>query len=203
MQKEYGKLTDEIFQETCHSINKNAQYLSKTIDDFKDYIKGDRRETCFTLSTEVQSFLSLINGSTKKHDIKVVLNLDDSIILEGYPNELTQCFMNIYNNSKDALFDIKSDRYFFIETSIHDKKVVIAIKDNANGIEDNIINKIFDPYFTTKHQSKGTGIGLSMTYNLIVEGMNGTIEVQNVNFQHNGKNYSGAEFIISLPLELV
>ena len=89
---------------------------------------------------------------------------------------------------------------FFITTIKTNDKIVIKIKDNAGGIAKNIINKIFEPYFTTKHQSQGTGIGLHMTYNLIVDGMNGTIKASNTNYEYNSKVYNGAEFIISLPI---
>jgi PAS domain S-box-containing protein len=201
LEKEYGNLSDKSFKEICDSINKNAQYLSRTIDDFKDFIKGDGHKTSFTLSSEIFSFLSLIDGSIKRHEINIILKTDDSISLDGYPNELIQCLMNIYNNAKDALIDkdIES-RYIFIETFLKEKKVVILFRDNADGIDEKVIDKIFDPYFTTKHQSKGTGIGLSMTYNLIVEGMKGTINAKNILYKYNGIQYKGAQFVIELPL---
>ena len=81
-----------------------------------------------------------------------------------------------------------------------DNNAIIKIKDNAGGIDPEILPKIFEPYFTTKHQSQGTGLGLHMTYNLIVDGMKGTIEANNVSFEFENKSYDGTEFIISLPL---
>ena len=71
---------------------------------------------------------------------------------------------------------------------------------NHIAIYKDILPKIFEPYFTTKHKSQGTGLGLHMTYNLIVDGMAGTIEAYNVRYLHNGKNYTGAEFTITLPV---
>ncbi len=203
MQKEYDMLTDEIFSETCDAINKNAQYLSKTIDDFRNYIKGDREKTVFNLEKEIDSFIHLVEGSIRKYNIHIVLDLDESIEVNGYENELTQCFINIFNNAKDVLVEIEdsSERYIFITTSIEDDKVVIKIKDNGGGIQEDILPKIFEPYFTTKHQSQGTGLGLHMTYNLIVEGMNGTIEAKNICFDYEDKNYNGVEITITLPSE--
>ena len=98
------------------------------------------------------------------------------------------------NNNQD-------NRFIFIATYIDDKNVMIKIKDNAGGIPEDIISKIFEPYFTTKHKSQGTGLGLHMTYNLIVDGMGGTVIVNNVDYAHKNTKYSGAEFIITLPKE--
>ena len=200
MQKEYGLLTDERFTENCEAINKNAQYLSKTIDDFRNFIKGDRNKVVFDLNNEITSFLHLVEGSIKNHHINIILNLQNDIEILGYENELTQCFINIFNNAKDTLKDKSEDeRAIFISTITEDDKAIITIKDNAGGIPQDIMPKIFEPYFTTKHQSQGTGLGLSMSYKLIVDGMNGTIIASNTEFEYNGKTYVGAEFTITLP----
>jgi two-component system C4-dicarboxylate transport sensor histidine kinase DctB len=200
MQKEYGLLTDEKFSESCETINKNAQYLSKTIDDFRNFIKGDREKTTFNLKDIMHSFLNLVNGAIKTNYINIILELQDDIKLDGYPNELTQCLINIFNNAKDALKDKnEEDRAIFISTIIKDDKAVITIKDNAGGIPQNVLPRIFEPYFTTKHQSQGTGLGLSMSNKLIVDGMGGTIVATNEEFEYNGKTYLGAEFTITLP----
>ena len=200
VQKEYGILTDEKFIETCNSIDKHAQYLSQTIDDFRNYIKGDRIKTKFTLKSDLDSFLHLIEGSLKKESINVIVNIDENIIIDGYPNELVQCFINIYNNAKDAFIEKKIDeKYLLISSKENSDTIEISIQDNAQGIDDNIISKIFEPYFTTKHKMQGTGLGLHMTYTLIVEGMNGNIEVKNKTFEYNDKIYIGAEFNITLP----
>jgi len=200
LQKEYGLLTDEIFEESCNAINKNAQYLSKTIDDFKNFIKGDRKKQKFNLNENIDSFIKLIDGTVKTNFIKLFSKIDDTIYLYGYPNELIQCYINIFNNAKDVLKEIEDmDRLIFINCYIQNNSIIISIKDNGGGIPDDIILKIFDPYFTTKHKSQGTGLGLHMTYNLINDGMNGNITVHNVEYKHNNKNYKGAEFKIILP----
>ncbi len=202
MQNKYKLLTDEIIDNTCDAINDNAQYLSNTIDDFRNFIKGDRTKNIFNLTNNINSFLQLVDGSIKSNDISVVLDLDNEIEINGYSNELIQCFINIFNNAKDALAELNiKNRLIFITTIKDNDKVVIKMKDNAGGISNQILPKIFEPYFTTKHQSQGTGLGLSMTYNLIVDGMNGHIKATNINYKHNGKNYKGAEFIIFLPLQ--
>ena len=201
LQKEYGILTDEQFISTCNGINKNAQYLSKTIDDFRDFIKGDRVKKVFSLEEDIESFLSLVNGSIKTHDINMVLNLEKDINISGYQNELTQCFINIFNNAKDAIKENQSEtRLIFISTKKENDKAIIEIKDNGGGIPNDILTKIFEPYFTTKHKSQGTGLGLHMTYTLIVDGMKGHIEVHNTQYKYDGVDYKGARFIITLPI---
>ena len=202
LQKEFNMLTDKEFNESCEAINNNAQYLSKTIDDFKNFIKGDRKKTIFKIKNTINGFLNLINGSIKTNNIIVIQDIQEDVKFDGYENELTQCLINIFNNSKDVLVEKEvEDKFLFISTFIDDNKGIIKIKDNAGGIPQDVLPKIFEPYFTTKHKSQGTGLGLHMTYNLIVDGMGGTIESSNVTYEYKGKEYKGAEFKISLPLK--
>jgi len=200
MKQEYGILEEHEMYSVLDSINENTQYLSKTIDDFRNFIIGKREKKQFNLSEQIDSFLSLIMGSIKTNDIYIIRKEQTDIEINGYPNELTQCLMNIVNNSKDA-FEEKGikEKYIFITTYIKNSSIFIEIKDNAEGIDEDIILKIFEPYFTTKHKSRGTGLGLSMTYRLITEGMKGNIKVRNTTFNYKKKTYKGAEFIITLP----
>jgi len=203
MKKEFGVLEDEEFFKNCEHINLNAQYLSKTIDDFRDYIKGDQVAISFNLKETILSFLTLLDATIKDNNISIILDLDEKIVINGFPKELVQCFINILNNSKDAFKerDIKQ-RYFFISSKIEDDEIIINLKDNAGGIPNNIISKIFEPYFTTKHKSIGTGIGLHMTYDIINKSMKGNISVSNSNYEYKQNEQKGAEFIIKLPLKL-
>jgi len=202
MQKEFDNLTDESFIKSCDMINNNAQYLSRTIDDFRNFIKGDRNKTIFDLKDDVDSFLHLVNGSIKTHHINIVLDLQENILINGYANELTQCLINIFNNAKDILNEKNiEDKYLFISTYEKGNNAIIKIRDNAGGIPQEILPRIFEPYFTTKHKSQGTGLGLHMTYNLIVDGMKGSIDANNIEFNHNDCDYIGAEFMISLIKE--
>jgi len=200
-QKEYDILTDEKLNSSCNLINDNAQYLSKTIDDFRDFIKGDRRQVKFKLRDIVNSLLKLVEGNIKNHDIDMILDIQEDININGYPNELVQCLINIFNNAKDALKEQNiENKCIFISSTTTEHNATIKLKDNAGGIPKDIISKIFEPYFTTKHQSQGTGLGLSMSYSLVVEGMKGNIEANNITYMYKNKEYSGAEFVITLPL---
>lgn len=203
IKKEYGILEDKEFNNGCEHINENAQYLSQTIDDFRNFISGESKHAKFDLKNDTENFLHLVDSTIQKYKIQLVLDLEENVKVQGYPNELIQCFMNIFNNARDALIEhnvAEEERYIFITQRIENDTVIIRFKDNANGIPENIIKKIFDPYFTTKHQSKGTGLGLNMTYNFIVNRMDGTVNVENVQYEFNNKKYEGAEFKIVLPL---
>ena len=201
LQKQYNALTDEMFIKTCNSINDNAQYLSKTIDDFRDFIKGDSTKDVFKISENIDKFLHLVESVVKNNDIHIILDIEDSIEIIGYPNELIQCFMNLFNNSKDAFIDHKiQNKYIFIKIKKFNEKLEISFKDSAGGMENEVMNKVFEPYFTTKHKSQGTGLGLHMTYNLITAHMHGEIFVTNEKYIYNNEKYSGVNFKIILPL---
>ena len=201
VQKEFNYLDDEKLFASCAMINDNAQYLSQTIEDFKNFLKEDTNKKTFNLTTNIHSLINLVSSIIKVHNLNLILKLEESIEIDGYPNELIQCMINIFNNSKDALINLdEKDRYLFISTYTKGENAIIEIKDSAKGIPEDILPKIFDPYFTTKHQSRGTGLGLHMTYNLITQRMKGTIESQNTSYLYNGKKYTGASFTITLPL---
>jgi len=202
LQKEYDLLDNEQFNKTCNMINENAQYLSKTIDDFKNYIKGTQNKDIFNISQSIHTFLHLVEGSIKENNIDVILHLDDEIEILGYKNELVQCFLNIYNNAKDALKENQNEkRILIISAQIIEGKLIISFQDNAKGIKKSIIDKVFEPYFTTKYKSQGTGLGLHMTYKLIVDSMQGKITVVNQSFKNEKQSYYGANFKIILPLK--
>ena len=199
LQKEFNNLTDDILIKDMDLINKNAQYLSETINDFRNFIKGDRKLQTFNLSETIYNFINIIDASIKSNNINLVLDLDKKIVIDGYPNELIQCLINIFNNSKDALLENNINKYLiFLSTKKENDVIYIKIKDNAGGIPEDIITKIYDPYFTTKHQSQGTGLGLHMTYKLVTEGLQGKIEAKNVEYSYENEKQKGVEFTIEI-----
>jgi signal transduction histidine kinase len=201
VKKQYDMLDDKYLESTCEAINSNAQYLSKTIDDFRNFIKGDRDKIKFSIKENINSFLNLVQGSIKTYDIQVITNIED-LTIEGYANELIQCYLNIFNNSKDIFKEKPKDsvKLFFINIYQENDNLIIIFKDNAGGIPLDIIDKIFEPYFTTKHQSQGTGLGLHMTYKMITDGMNGTIEAYNSEYEYESSKYAGAVFKIVIKM---
>ncbi|NQY94938.1 MAG: transporter substrate-binding domain-containing protein [Campylobacteraceae bacterium] len=199
VQKEMNILTDTLFYESMDAIVKNANYLSKTIDDFSSFIKDDKKKQAFYLKEHIDKNLGILSGTFKINHINLILDINSKIELITFENELTQAFINIINNAKDILNEKNiEDKFIFIKTYQDKNKVYLSIKDNAGGIPDSIINRVFEPYFTTKDKQQGTGLGLYMVRQIIVESMQGEILVQNVQFKHLGKTYKGAEFIISL-----
>ena len=114
-------------------------------------------------------------------------------------NEFIQVLLNIINNAIDALSDTEGEKYIFISDNLeNDDLYTIKIKDNAGGIPENIIDRIFEPYFTTKHQSQGTGIGLYMSEEIVKNHLNGTLSVENDTYEYEGISYVGAKFIIKI-----
>jgi len=199
VQKEMDILTDTLFYDSMDAIVKNANYLSKTIDDFSSFIKDDKKKQTFSLKEHIDKNLGILSGTFKINHINLVLDINSRIELNTFENELTQAFINIINNAKDVLNEKNiEEKLIFIKSYKDKNNVYLSIKDNAGGIPENIINRVFEPYFTTKDKQQGTGLGLYMVRQIIVESIKGEILVQNVEFKHLDKNYKGAEFIITL-----
>ncbi len=110
-----------------------------------------------------------------------------------------QALVNIFYNAKDAMAKIQRDKFIFINIKKDEEFLYLEIKDNGGGINNEIIENIFEPYFTTKHQTQGTGIGLYMTHEIIQNHMGGIIEVKNISYSYKNNSYSGAQFTIKYP----
>ena len=203
LQKDLGILTDEFFYDASNKINTSAQYLSQTIDDFRNFFSTNREKSKFLLADTIQVTLDLISAQFSTKDIVVIKNIE-TVELYNYENELIQALINILNNARDELLKKLpgEERFIFVDVYKDEENtsVVIEISDNAGGIKEEIIEKVFEPYFTTKHKSQGTGIGLYMTEEIITKHLDGKVSVENKTHIHNQKEYTGASFKISLPL---
>ncbi|RXI41308.1 hypothetical protein CRU99_09790 [Malaciobacter mytili] len=201
IRKQLGDFNDEILEEVIEAIMRNSKFLSQTIDDFKNYLKDSKEKQKFNIKDIFEQSLNLIRPALKNSFINDNINMDGDIYIESYFNELNQALINILNNAKDALIEKEQleDKAVFLKAYMQEDEVILEIKDNAGGIPLDIIDSIFEPYFTTKHQSQGTGLGLYMTYKIITESLNGSIKVTNTTFIYKNKKCSGAKFIIRLP----
>jgi PAS domain S-box-containing protein len=191
---------DDITQ-TTNLIMKNANYLSNTIDDFRNFIRNETKEELFKIAKVIDEVYSIIHPMMKDSDIDVTFNLDETLEYVGYPNELSQVILNILNNAKDALKEKELQvKRINIELFADDKKVYILLADNGGGIPSEIKPKIFDPYFTTKHQSQGTGLGLYMSSKIIKERFAGELLCKDYTMEVDNNQFKGTLFKIVLPL---
>ena len=201
LKKELGLLKDDDFYETMNIINNSSQHLSNTIDDFRNFFNNDKEVVLFNIDIPIEKVLYLISTKLKNRNITVIKNCKE-IFVTGLENEFIQVILNIINNAMDAFENKKNNhKFIFIDAYKEKNNVLIKIKDNAGGIEKNIIDRVFEPYFTTKHKSQGTGIGLYMSLEIIKKHMNGNLTVCNKNYTYKNIEYSGAEFIIEIPCE--
>ena len=132
--------------------------MSKTIDDFRNFFKPNKQEVEFFLSDAVKNAISLIESTFQHHNITVESKINDDVNIKGFPNEFSQVILNILNNAKDAIIEnnVTSGKVL-INVEKVDNNAIISIIDNAGGIPDNVLEKVFNPYFTTKEEGKGTG----------------------------------------------
>jgi signal transduction histidine kinase len=196
--KEMNKLDDKQITTQMTLINDQSQYLSKTIDDFTNFIKNEENFNDISIKEVVKSALNLVEASFHNNYIKFETNLINDLRINGSKNELEQALINIFNNAKDILKEKdEEDRIIKIKTYLeNDNQIILTIQDSGGGVPEDIIEHIFEPYFTTKHQSQGTGLGLSMVDKIIRERHHQTVYVENKQFEYNFKNYTGACFTI-------
>ncbi|MCK9336356.1 MAG: PAS domain-containing protein [Arcobacteraceae bacterium] len=196
LKHEYGILEPQDIIEANDCVMHNAEFLSHTIDNFRNFFRKDQPKRKFFVIDAINDTISIIKASYDSHFIKIDTKLDASIYYYGSDNLLSQVILNILANSKDAFIqnNIENKRVsiFLIEEN---NNIKITITDNAGGISEDIKDKIFDPYFTTKHQSQGTGLGLYMSSQIIHNHFHGKIFEQNI---ENEESF-GASFVIEFP----
>ncbi|MFT5836403.1 MAG: PAS domain S-box-containing protein [Sulfurimonas sp.] len=175
--------------------NTHIEYMSETIDDFRNFYKPSKTKNEFSVKECIESLLFMVKNQYDEENINIELNYED-IVISNYENELKQSILNILNNAKDALLvkkeNLNFDAKIIINLKHEEKKVKIEILNNGDNIKDDIIDRIFEPYFTTKFETQGTGIGLYMTKSIIETNMKGKIEVENIK--------DGVSFLITLAL---
>jgi len=181
---------DENFISGFISKNKQTiEFMSKTIDDFRNFFRVDKKKEEFSIKQAIEDTLSIQLAQLKNYDIALNLKGDD-LKVNGFQNEFKQVILNIINNAKDALIE-REIQTPIIDIILEDNS--ISIKDNAGGIQKDIIDRVFEPYFTTKEQGKGTGMGLYMSKMIIEDNMGGKLSVENMD--------DGVKLIINLTNE--
>jgi PAS domain S-box-containing protein len=200
LQLEFGTFKEEEAIKELDTLNETVQHLSKTIDDFRNFFKSEKEKKLFSVEQCIKKNLKLLEGMFKIYDITVIFEKVEEFTLVNYENEFIQAMLNIFYNAKDALENKTHNKYIFINIYKKDNQAIVSIKDNGGGIRSEAIGKIFEPYFTTKYKSNGTGIGLYMTHQIIQDHMEGKIEAENVTYEYDTHKYKGAIFTIKLPL---
>jgi len=189
-----GKLDQDGMDQFKQSTQKQIKQMSNTIDDFRDFFKPKKEKEVFGVDKPIKHVLTILDHMLRQESIEIETYIDEKLYIEGYPNELGQVLVNVINNAKDALRDIPNEtpKTIKIKSYQEDDKIFISLEDNASGIPDDIIEKIFDPYFSTKTEKNGTGLGLYMSKMIIEDHMQGSLDVYN--------SEEGAKFVLSFPI---
>ncbi len=188
-----GEVKVDTLQSEIEKIDAHVNYLSNTIEDFRNFFNPGNKAQEFELNEIIEKALQVLSNNIQKNNITIEENLEDSLNLLSHKNELIQVIINIINNAIDALNENNTDseKIIHIDTYKTQEVAIINIYDNAGGIPEHIIPKIFDPYFSTKDAKNGTGLGLYMSKMIIEDHCQGELIVKNFN--------KGAHFVISLP----
>jgi len=193
LQKELDMLSDEDSYKGLENIIQKTKYLSDIINTFTNFIKEENKVSIFNLQEKMDETVNIISNTLENYNIKLIKNFENEPIeLKSIASYLSHAVLNIITNAKDIIIDRNiNDGVITLAIQKSDMGIEITIEDNAGGIDEDIIDKIFDPYFTTKHQSQGVGMGLHNSYNFIVNELHGKLYVKN--------NENGAKFFITLP----
>jgi len=184
----------ETFLETSKKVKGYTAHLSKTIDDFRKISSDEKVKTHFLIKDVIDAAYKIVIDEYNKYKINFIISAEGKCTCEfiGYERELLQVILNILNNAKDILVEKQiSSPTVTVGLFKDEKNVCVTIHDNAGGIHEEIIEKVFDPYFTTKHESIGTGIGLYMSKKIIIDHFGGKLYIENES--------GGAKFYISIP----
>lgn len=178
----FKKVDNNYILNAIDKSDKMIEFMSNTIDDFRNFYKPDKKKEDFYVSNACKKAINIIDATLENLGINLILDIKDDKKIFGYPTEFSQVILNIISNAKDILIErnIKNPK---IEINIESKGVlsIITIKDNAGGIEEKNLEQIFDPYYSTKDLSKGTGLGLYISKLIIERNMGGDLSVSNNN----------------------
>ncbi len=197
-----NKLSPEFVEQKVKDALLLAQNMSNTLDDFKNFFSPNRSKNSFFIKDCVEHSIELSKYFLNKENIKIDLIVKNDRQITTFYNELSHTLLNIISNSKDALVSSVNKNDRIIKIIVNSKKnfVFINIIDNGGGVPDDILPKIFEPYYTTKYKSAGTGIGLYMSKQIIEKHLNGEISCKNIKLEVDKKVFKGASFTITIPI---
>jgi PAS domain S-box-containing protein len=188
-----GDLTNEYCRDAVHKTLALLEHMAQTIDVFRDFYRPEKEKTIFRVKDSIDMAVGFIAPALRLHAIAVELDVDPGLLAVGFPKEYAQVLLNILGNARNALAEKKIEKpRVKLRAFAEDGKAVITIADNAGGIPDKNLNKIFKPYFTTRKIAGGTGIGLYMSKNIIEKSMGGTLSAANID--------GGAQFRMEIPV---
>jgi len=192
----FKKVNSLMIEESVNESNKQIEFMSNTIEDFRNFFKPDKLKVDFYIEDACNEALTLVDASLKSFNIKVDKKIKTNPLIHGYEREFAQVILNLLSNAKDILIQRQTiNPTIKLVVTKKDNNAIIKVKDNAGGVEEDYLDLIFEPYFTTKSASKGTGLGLYMAKMIIEKNMNGELSVEN--------KKRGARFLIVLPIEEV
>jgi PAS domain S-box-containing protein len=193
MDIEFETVNNDTLKEHSESILKQVKYLSQTIDDFRDFFKPNKVKELIDPKKVVDETLSIMGKTLEKHSINVEILLKHSSRIEVYSRELLQVLINLLKNAQEVLEKNDYDNRR-IKISISEEKDTLRIEvlDNGGGIKEELLDKVFEPYFSTKNEKTGTGLGLYMSKTIIEKHLQGIFGVYN--------DKDGACFYIDLPI---
>jgi len=190
----FGELNQSYVETISAKAMEQIHYMSNTIDDFRNFFNPDKDKKMFSLNKSIQNTKNILKQGIRNNSIECEISIPKDIFIYGYKNEFSQVIFNLLSNARDAVMSNKP-KTPKIKIQVKNKKnsAEISVSDNGGGIPPDILPSIFDPYFTTKSEGKGTGIGLYMAKKIIENHMDGSLLV------HNTKD--GVCFTIVLPIE--
>jgi len=191
LEKQTDGLEDSELFKLLDSIDNSVTYLTSTVDDFRDFLIRDNPQEFFKVKTVVQNTLKLLDSKIKYENIDITIDLDEQELF-NFKNDLIQVLMNIFTNAINILKQKEDQRKIDISFDIDDEFYILKVCDNGGGIDNEIINKVFDKHFTTKIHEKSSGLGLYMSKRIVEDYINGVLEVKSEDNQ--------AIFMIKLPL---
>jgi len=191
MQSQMGMATEEEIEKTMHFIETTTQDMSKTINDFMNFTKPTDEKVNILFQEIIDDILRMMGAQLKNHNINFIEKIEENLLISTFNKDLEHILINLFSNARDA-FETKkiTNKEIKLSAFTKGKDCIIEVSDNAGGIVENIIKKVFNPYFTTKEQGKGTGLGLYMSKKILTETIGGHIDVCNTQ--------GGARFTITL-----